>query len=384
MNAAETRALLGALRDALGRGQQAAIATVVGVHGSAYRREGTRMLILDDGAQVCMLSGGCLEAEVVEVALEVIRTGVPTVTHYDLSEDATWGLGIGCGGSVDVRVERVDAHDPVTAAWLSALEAGQAAALIVPLRGEGRVLVLPGAEGMDAEVPGVQVLGTLSGDLHAPAVAAALERLGSREPRAATLTLPGVDGADGTPVFIDLSSPPPQLVLYGAGHDAMPLSAQAHTLGYDVHVIDPRGAYLTPGRFPGATLHDLSPEDLAAFAPSPRAHLIVMNHHVDRDRVCLRHALESGAEYVGVLGPRSRALDLLATLEGEGVTFTDSQLARLRSPIGLRLGAEAPEEVALSILAELMAWRRGYDGSFLSGHAGRIHHAPTHPAAPSS
>ncbi|MCD0162721.1 XdhC family protein, partial [Deinococcus sp. 6YEL10] len=114
MNAAETRALLGALRDALGRGQQAAIATVVGVHGSAYRREGTRMLILDDGAQVCMLSGGCLEAEVVEVALEVIRTGVPTVTHYDLSEDATWGLGIGCGGSVDVRVERVDAHDPVT------------------------------------------------------------------------------------------------------------------------------------------------------------------------------------------------------------------------------------------------------------------------------
>ncbi|MCD0176147.1 XdhC family protein, partial [Deinococcus sp. 14RED07] len=212
MNAAETRALLGALRDALGRGQQAAIATVVGVHGSAYRREGTRMLILDDGAQVCMLSGGCLEAEVVEVALDVIRTGVPTVTHYDLSEDATWGLGIGCGGSVDVRVERVDAHDPVTAAWLSALEAGRAAALIVPLHGEGRVLVLPGAEGMDAEVPGagvpgVQVLGTLSSDLHAPAVAAALERLGSREPRAATLTLPGADGAEGTPVFIDLSSP---------------------------------------------------------------------------------------------------------------------------------------------------------------------------------
>lgn len=384
MNAAETRALLGALRDALGRGQQAAIATVVGVHGSAYRREGTRMLVLDDGAQVCMLSGGCLEAEVVEVALDVIRTGVPTVTHYDLSEDATWGLGIGCGGSVDVRVERVDAHDPVTAAWLSALEAGRAAALIVPLHGEGRALVLPGAEGMDAEVPVAEVLGTLSGDLHAPAVAAALERLGSREPRAATLTLPGADGADGTPVFIDLSSPPPQLVLYGAGHDAMPLSAQAHALGYDVHVIDPRGAYLTPGRFPGATLHDLSPEELAAFTPSPRAHLIVMNHHVDRDRICLRHALESGAEYVGVLGPRSRALDLLATLEGEGVTFTDAQLSRLRSPIGLRLGAEAPEEVALSILAELMAWRRGYDGSFLSGHAGRIHHAPTHPAAPST
>ncbi|GAA0504403.1 XdhC/CoxI family protein [Deinococcus depolymerans] len=367
MNAAETRALLRALADAHARGQRAAIATVVGVRGSAYRREGTRMLVLDDGAQVCMLSGGCLEAEVVEVALEVIRSGQSALTHYDLSEDATWGLGIGCGGSVDVRVERVDPHDPVTAAWLSALQAGQAAALIVPLTGEGRALIGPDGP----------LLGDLPPALQAFAVPAALERLGSREPRAATLTAP-----DGTPVFVDISSPPPQLALYGAGHDAMPLAAQAHALGYDVHVIDPRGAYLTPGRFPGATLHALAPEDLAAFTPGARTHLIVMNHHLDRDRLCLRHALESGAAYVGVLGPRSRALDLLRTLAGEGVTFTDAQLARLRAPIGLRLGAEAPEEVALSILAELMAWRRGYDGSFLSGHAGRIHDVPTHPAAP--
>lgn len=368
MNAAETRALLGALRAAHARGQRAAIATVVGVRGSAYRREGTRMLILDDGAQVCMLSGGCLEAEVVEVALDVIRTGDSALTHYDLSEDATWGLGIGCGGSVDVRVERVDPDDAVTAAWLGALEAGQKAALIVPLRpGAGRLLVT-----LDGEA-----LGDLRADLRPFALAAARERLTHLEPRAATLIAP-----DGSAVFVDVSTPPPQLVLYGAGHDAMPLAAQAHALGYDVHIIDPRGAYLTPGRFPGATLHALAPEDLAAFTPGERAHLIVMNHHIDRDRVCLAHALHSGAPYVGVLGPRSRALDLLSALEEEEVTFTPAQLGRLRSPIGLRLGAEAPEEVALSILAELMAWRRGYDGSFLSGHAGRIHHEPTHPVTP--
>ncbi|UBV42060.1 XdhC family protein [Deinococcus taeanensis] len=368
MNAAETRALLLALNSAHARGQRAAIATVVGVHGSAYRREGTRMLVLDDGAQVCMLSGGCLEAEVVEVALDVIRTGRPSLTHYDLSEDATWGLGIGCGGSVDVRVERVDPGDPVSAAWLHALAQGEKAALVVPLDavdGE-RLLVTPAG-----------THGALRPALHDFALAQAGARLTHLEPRAATLSAP-----DGTPVFIDVSTPPPQLVLYGAGHDAMPLSAQAHALGYDVHVIDPRGAYLTPGRFPGATLHPLAPEELAAFTPGARAHLIIMNHHLDRDRVCLQHALQSGAPYVGVLGPRSRALDLLSTPEAEGVTFTAAQLARLRSPVGLRLGAEAPEEVALSILAELMAWRRGYDGSFLSGHAGRIHDAPTHPAAP--
>ncbi|MDL2345848.1 XdhC family protein, partial [Deinococcus sp. MIMF12] len=196
-------------------------------------------------------------------------------------------------------------------------------------------------------------------------------------PRAATLTAP-----DGPPVFVDVNSPPPELVIYGAGHDAVPLAAQAHALGYTVRVVDPRPAFLTPGRFPGATLHDLAPQELGGFTPGERAHLIVMNHHLDRDRVCLAHALGSGAGYVGVLGPRSRAEDLLRELEAEGVTFTPEQLAQLRSPVGLRLGAEAPEEVALSILGELMAWRRGYDGGFLSGHAGRIHDAPTHAAAP--
>ncbi|GGM02949.1 XdhC family protein [Deinococcus aerophilus] len=368
MNAAETRALLTALNAALDRGQRAAFATVVGVQGSAYRREGTRMLVLDDGAQVCMLSGGCLEAEVVEVALEVIRTGTPTVTHYDLSEDATWGLGIGCGGSVDVRVERVNPQDPVTAAWLSALRGGEPAALAVPLTGEGRMFIPPGGA----------VTGGLSpAALQEFAVTVARERLTSLEPRAVTVTAP-----DGTPVFIDVNTPPPVLVLYGAGHDALPLARGAHDLGYEVHVIDPRAAYLTPGRFPGATLHDLAPEELDRFTPPARAHLMIMNHHLDRDRTCLHHALKSGAAYVGVLGPLSRAQGLLEELVAGGVTFSAAELGRLRAPVGLRLGAEAPEEVALSILAELMAWRRGYDGSFLSGHAGRIHDAQTHAASP--
>lgn len=367
MNAAETRALLAALRAALAQGQSAALATVVGVRGSAYRREGTRMLVLDDASQVCMLSGGCLEAEVVEVALEVIRTGVPALTHYDLSEDATWGLGIGCGGSVDVRVEQVDLHDPVTGAWLNALEGGEAAALVVWLGGEGKLLVRPNGE----------VLGQLAdAQLHAFAVQQAQTRLNMREPRAVSVSSP-----DGRVLFIDVNTPPPPLVIYGAGHDAIPLSAQAHALGYDVHVIDPRTAYLTAARFAGATLHELSPDELDKFQMPQRAQVVIMNHHLDRDRVCLAHALQSGAEYVGVLGPRTRAEDLLSALKAEGVTLSAEQLARLRAPIGLRIGAEAPEEVALSILAELMAWRRGYSGGFLNGHEGRIHDAATHARA---
>lgn len=368
MNAAETRALLAALNTALARGQGAALASVVGVRGSAYRREGTRMLVLDDASQVCMLSGGCLEAEVVEVALEVIRTGVPQLTHYDLSEDATWGLGIGCGGSVDVRVERLDPNDPVTAAWLGVLERGEAAVLAVPLEGREKLLVRPDGS----------VLGQLpDAALHDFAAAQAHERLHLREPRAVTVQAP-----DGQAVFLDVSTPPPPLVIYGAGHDAIPLAAQAHALGYDVHVIDPRGAYLTADRFPGAALHPHVPEELSEFIMPARAQAIIMNHHLERDRQCLAHALKSGADYVGVLGPRSRAEELLSALTDEGHLFTPAELSRLRSPIGLRIGAEAPEEVALSILAELMAWRRGYDGGFLNGHAGRIHDAVTHISAP--
>ncbi|MFC4453005.1 XdhC/CoxI family protein [Deinococcus sonorensis] len=362
MNAAETRTLLAALDAALARGQRAAIATVVQVWGSAYRREGTRMLVLDDGAQVCMLSGGCLEAEVVEAALEVIASGEARVVHYDLTEDATWGLGLGCGGSVDVRIERVDPDDEVTRGWLTALRSGQAAALVQPLEGPGRLLLVPDAAGE------VQVSGQLPGGTPPEVLTLAQARLAAREPRAARAELP-----DGQALFIDLNAPAPELLIYGAGHDAVPLSAQAVALGYQVTVVDARAAFLTPGRFPGARLQLLATDQLDALSVSPRTQAVIMNHHLDRDRECLWHALGSPAAYVGVLGPRSRTQGLLDTLEGEGHVCTPEQLERLHSPVGLGIGAEAPEEVALSILAELMAWRRGGSGRPLNGLEGRIH-----------
>ena len=358
MNPAETRTLLAALDAALERGQQAAIATVVRVRGSAYRREGTRMLVLDDGGQVCMLSGGCLEGEVVESALDVIASGRSQVVHYDLSEDATWGLGLGCGGSVDVRLERVE-QNPVTLAWLDALRSGTAAALCVPLEGEGQLFVTESA-----------VLGGLSDPgLHVFALAAARARLGARDPRAVTLSSPA-----GQDVFIDVNAPAPELLIYGAGHDAQPLSSQAVSLGYRVTVVDPRGAYLTPGRFLGAALLPLAPEELKGrLELSPRTQAIIMNHHLDRDRICLWHALNSGASFIGMLGPRSRYHQLLGALATEGLEAMSEQLERVHSPVGLSLGAEAPEEVAMSILAELMAWRRGAAGVPLNGHEGPIH-----------
>ena len=355
MNAAETATLLAALDAAQAQGLRVAIATVVGVQGSAYRREGTRMLVLENGAQVCMLSGGCLESEVVEAALDVIESGQSRVVHYDLSEDATWGLGLGCGGSVDVRIERLE-DTPVMRTWLAALREGRAAALAVPLTGEGTLFV--------SETDGT---GGLPDHLQDFALKAARQRLAARDPRAATVTAP-----DGTPIFIDVNAPAPELLIYGAGHDAQPLAAQALALGYRVQVADRRGAYLTPGRFPGAALLPLDKDELPITLPE-RGAAIIMNHHLDRDAESLRHALTCGAGFVGVLGPRSRYKGLLEALAEDDFVPTPAQLERVRSPVGLSLGAEAPEEVALSILAELMAWRRGARGGPLNGHAGPIH-----------
>src|SRR5262245_55910671 len=141
MDRRETERLLDLIRQANSSGEPAAIATVVRVHGSAYRREGARMVVRRNGSYECALSGGCLEPTVAEAAARVIATGVPAIVSYDLADDSIWGLGIGCSGAVDIRIERIE-DDSATRAWLEALDRGDAAALATALSGtSGRMLV---------------------------------------------------------------------------------------------------------------------------------------------------------------------------------------------------------------------------------------------------
>jgi xanthine/CO dehydrogenase XdhC/CoxF family maturation factor len=143
MDRRETERIVQAIRDVRAAGERAAIATVVRVRGSAYRREGTRILVRQDGTFECLLSGGCLEPAVVDAAARVIAGGDPVIVSYDLEDDSLWGLGIGCSGAVDIRIERLD-DDAITAAWLDMLERGDPAVLVTPLAGaSGRLLVSP-------------------------------------------------------------------------------------------------------------------------------------------------------------------------------------------------------------------------------------------------
>jgi xanthine dehydrogenase accessory factor len=363
MERREIRDILRGIVEARAQHQAIALASVVRVRGSAYRREGAQMLIRDDGSHVCMLSGGCLEPEVVLGAKYVMQDNMPSLTGYDLSEDVVWGLGIGCGGSVDIYVEPVN-DDPILNTWLGILERGELAVLAtllptqttgIPSPALGRVLVRENGE----------MTGEIATNLEQPIKLAALEMMNALYPRPETRVF------DSSSVFLAASAPPPELVIFGAGHDAIPLCARASDLGWAVTVIDARARFLTTERFPDAHLEVR--EDYASLKLNPRSFVMVMNHHLERDERSLKFALESVAPYVGVLGPRARFLDLLSRLERKGFTPTPAQLERTRNPVGLDIGAESPDEVALSIMGELIAVRRGFMGGVLNGRNGRIH-----------
>lgn len=359
MDRRETERILTALGEARAAGEPVALATIVRVIGSAYRREGTRMLVRRNGAYECMLSGGCLEPAIVELAQEVIDSGEPRIVRYDLAEDVVWGLGLGCGGTVDIRIERLDESDAMTRAWLEVLAGGTPAVLVTPLDAPlGRLLVFESAK----------VLGSLGTSLDSRAIARASERLHQANERSAVERLDDVD------LFFEVCGPPPDLVVFGAGHDAVPLVRLAHELGFMITVVDVRDAFLTSTRFPGARLVSAPAGEFEKRVPlGPRSFALIMNHNLARDEESLRCAFESGATYVGVMGPRSRYDRLMASLAADGYVPEASRLTAVRSPVGLALGAETPEEVAVSVLGEMMALRYGFEGGFLSGLPGRIH-----------
>jgi len=382
----ELRDILSQLVALRGRGEPAAVATVVRVRGSTYRREGARLLIEASGRTVGSISGGCLEGDVAEIARDVLATGRPRLVNYDMTsdDDAVWGLGLGCNGAIDVFVEAVvDARgDEAVALLRDSVEHRRTIALATviaaPTGGAevGARLIVP------ADPDGGGVRGTL-GDptLDARARAAVRDQLAAG--RSEVLTLE----ASGGPVemFVEVVSPPLPLLVCGAGHDTLPVVRLGHELGWWVMVADSRPAFASRERFPEADEVVLTDD---ADVPTkvridPETFVILMTHNYLHDLGLLRGLLGTPARYIGLLGPRRRTERLLADLAKEGVVVDDAQRARLYAPVGLDLGAETPEEIALSVLSEMLAVRNGRAAVSLRERPGPIHevaHAATEPA----
>lgn len=369
----EVLRLLKAIDETQLAGKRAAIATVVRVKGSAYRREGTKMLIDADGNQVCMISGGCLEAEVAEIAKQVMESGEGVVQFFELDEDVVWGLGLGCGGKVDVYIEPFD-ESPLYSQWLEQVKTQRFAALATVIETTADTTVRKGARLLVTDDGAVT--GSLGDSaLDTQVVNWVRQKKGELYPRAQTVSLKTQDG-QAVSAFLDISVPPAELVIFGAGHDAIPLAQFGHTLGFKVSVIDARHAYVNAERFRTAdTLIRSHPSGFEGKVTiGPRSYVVIMNHHLERDAASFAFALKSPAPYIGVLGPRSRYEDILSQLTDEGTTISKTDKARVRSPIGVDIGAETPEEIAVSVLSELLAVRGGYAAGFLNDRSGKIHH----------
>ena len=243
---------------------------------------------------------------------------------YDLAEDSVWGLGIGCSGAVDIRIERIG-DDAITNDWLTILERGEAAVLVTPLSGVSGRMIVRGT--------GDVVGGLTDPIVEQRAVASARARLEARYPASGPERLGSAD------VFYEIANPPPGLVIFGAGHDAAPVAQLAWTLGFAVTVVDVRETFLTKERFGSATRVCAHFSRFAEHvALGPGSFSLIMNHHVERDQESLRFSLESEAAYIGVLGPRSRYDKLLAGLAEQGYVPDPTRAARVRSPVGSRWG----------------------------------------------
>lgn len=358
----ETRQVLDQLAAWHQQGVRAALATVVRVRGSAYRHEGAKLLVAEDGRSVGNVSGGCLEEDVREVARRVIRTGRPERRRYCGSADevAAWDLGVGCEGVVEVLIE------PVTddrAADRAAMEAEAPFAVVTRLTG----LAVTG----DVDDAATGAGGAVSaGD--GPALArdvlrgAAAERwLGDGDSR--------LFAHDGTERFIDVLLPPPRLLVVSAGDDARHLARLAAEVGFRVVVADRRPGLLARERFPEAVrlvesdatrLSERVVLDGDSFA-------VVMTHHFADDTEYLRALLRSPARYLGVLGPRQRTERILRILRAEGPVDE----SRIFGPVGLDIGTDGAEQVALAVIAEILAVRSGRRPRSLRERRAPIHAA---------
>ncbi|MFH7339303.1 XdhC family protein [Streptomyces sp. KHY 26] len=357
-----------------GRGRDFAVATVVGVGGSAPRQPGAALAVDADGTAIGSVSGGCVEGAVYELCRQALRDGETVLERFGYSDEDAFAVGLTCGGVIDILVAPVRAVDParpVIAAALAAAARGEAAAL---------ARIVAGPDGPVSRALLVRPDGSYDGGLGGHP---GLDRAVAAEARAlldagrtGTLEIGARGSCRGAPltVLVESSVPAPRMIVFGAIDFAAALVRVGRFLGYHVTVCDARPVFATRARFPEADeiVVEWPHTYLERTGTDGRTVLCVLTHDAKFDVPLLKAALRLPVAYVGAMGSRRTHLDRTARLREAGLT--EGELARLRAPIGLDLGARTPEETALSIAAEIVAERRGGSGVALTGGHTPIHH----------
>ncbi len=331
------------------QGNAIALATVIQTWGSAPRGVGAKMALTSTGQIAGSVSGGCVEGAVVEAGVQVLKTGQPQLLHFGVADETAWSVGLACGGKIEVFVQSLDPN--LYAAVQRAIAADQRTATATIIRGPAELV----GRAMIVYDDGSHH-GALGDSLDEPALAAA--RAALIEEQAQRLTLPDI-ASEPIEIFIDVSPSALTLILVGGVHIAVALASLAKTLNYRTIVIDPRRAFGNEARFPHVDrLIQAWPDKAFQQVSLTRSTAVAMLTHDPKiDDPALKIVLPSPAFYIGALGSRTTQEKRRNRLLKAGIP--EAQLARLQGPIGLEIGAKTPEEIALAVMAQIVAARNG-------------------------
>lgn len=370
----EIRDIISAFRTADKEGRQAVLATIVHVEGSSYRMPGARMLVEDNGRMTGAISGGCLEGDALRKAMQASIQGQNKLVTYDTlhEDDIEFGVQLGCNGVVHILFEPVNSRQPNNPINLlekfAHLSTKSVLVTLFSLRDfsrphPGTCLLLN--EHVSENLLGETGLGTIIYHDAANVLADG------------TSVLQQYD-TYGLSAFFELIHPPVSLTIIGAGNDTMPLVNMATILGWHLTLVDGRATHVTVRRFP--TVHKLivadAREAINYLQPHENRVIVIMTHNYNYDFEIVRSLLHIKCRYIGALGPKRRMERILAELRQQGETIPDEFTSILHGPVGLDIGAETPEEIALSIIAEVKAVVAGRQGGSLRLRQQAIHTRP--------
>jgi xanthine/CO dehydrogenase XdhC/CoxF family maturation factor len=357
-------------------GKRTALATVVHVEGSSYRRPGARMLVTDDGQLTGAISGGCLEGDALRKALLAISQQKNKLVTYDTTDDNDTALGVqlGCNGIVHILFEPIQAQNPVNPISLlkRALEKRQNAVLVTLFSLNSRTGSQPGTCFLNLERDNVVVNALSDEEVTVQLASEAAVASERRESFFKEFTFAG----QRLTGFVEHMQPAPSLVIAGAGNDTIPLSEMADILGWDVTVVDGRNGHATKQRFPKAknVFVVKSSEVLDRIETDERTFFVLMTHNYNYDLSLLKELIKlDSCIYIGALGPKKKLERMFGDLRNEGIEVTDQQKSKIFGPVGLDVGAETSEEIALSVLAEIKAVLNGRTGISLREKPEPIH-----------
>ena len=368
----ELRDIVKAYEEATVQGKRAALATVVQVQGSSYRRPGARMLVTEDGLLTGAISGGCLEGDALRKALHVMIQQESLLVTYDTNDedDAKFGMGLGCNGIIQVLFEPIN-----SSATRNPIEFLK---IVIAKREPGVLVTLFSLEDKKAQQPGTclllkekEIISNNRVILKDELVTEARSVLDNQQSFFKSFEY----GTQNISAFIEFVQPSLFLVIAGAGNDVMPLVAMAQVLGWDVLVVDGRNNYAKKERFPadcqvvlakpGDILNQITIDVYTAF--------VLMTHNYNYDLAMLQGLVTKNVMYIGLLGPRKKRDRIMQELIDGGISLTSKQLDNVYGPIGLDIGAETPAEIAVSIIAEIKAVFAGKKGKSLREGGEFIH-----------